>query len=162
MNWLFRVKFSLVAQIIPQVCVTWIQPIQHRDSGKLNVSPFWLKTMGLVCKAFSLAISEARIVSPKRVASQGKATILALPLKASLALLHRVLLLSEAEIASLLALSGASFLTSRLRFLALSALVLASRLKTLALGAGSESDAESTMLLAQEGTLALASRDRQG
>jgi len=66
--------------------------------------------MGLVCKAFSLAISEARIVSPKRVASQSEATILALPLKVRLALLRRVLPLSEAEIASLLALSGASSL----------------------------------------------------
>ena len=37
--------------------------------------------------------------------------------------LRTVLLVSEAEIASLLALSGASFLTSRLRSLALSALV---------------------------------------
>jgi len=69
--------------------------------------------------------------------------------------------LSEAELASLLALSGASFLISRLRFLSLSALVLASRLKTLALGAGSESDVESAMLLAHKGVLVVASRDRQ-
>ena len=64
------------------------------------------------------------IVWPERVASQGESTFLALPLKASLALLHRVLPVSEVEIAPLLALSGASFLTSRLRSLALSALVL--------------------------------------
>jgi len=64
------------------------------------------------------------IVSPERVASQGESTFLALPLNASLALLRTVLPVSEAEIASLLALNGASFLTSRLRSLALSALVL--------------------------------------
>ena len=55
-------------------------------------------------------IGEAKIVSPERVASQGKATILALPLKVRLALLRRVLPVSEVEIAPLLALSGASFL----------------------------------------------------
>ena len=77
-----------------------------------------------------LAIGEARIASPEKVASQGEAIILALILKASLALRSRVLSLSEAEIVSLLALSGASFLTSRLRSLALSALVLALRLRT--------------------------------
>ena len=75
-------------------------------------------------KAFFWAICEARIASAKRVASQGEATVLTLPLKASLALWRGVLPLSKAEIASLLALSGASFLTSRLRSLALSALVL--------------------------------------
>ena len=75
-------------------------------------------------KTFFWAIGEARIASPERVTSQGEATILALPLKASLGLLRGVLPVSEAEIASLLALSSASFLTLRLRFLALSALVL--------------------------------------
>jgi len=100
---------------------------------------------------------------PERVASQGEATVLSLPLKASLALLCRVLPISEAEIASLLALSGASFLTSRLRSLALSALVLVSWLRTfLALSAVSGSDVESAMLLAHRSALALASRDRRG
>ena len=75
-------------------------------------------------KTFFWAIGEARIASPERVVSQGEAAVLALPLKASLALLLGVLPMSEAEIALLLALSGASFLTSRLRFLALNALVL--------------------------------------
>ena len=70
--------------------------------------------------------------------------------------------MSKAEIALLLALNGASFLTSRLRFLALSALVLTSRVKTLALGAGSECDAESATLLAHKDALALASHDRRG
>jgi len=71
-------------------------------------------------------IGEDRIVLPERVASQGDHTVLALPLKVSLALLRRVL----HDSASLLALSGASFLTSRLRSLALSALVLVSWLRT--------------------------------
>jgi len=75
-------------------------------------------------KTFFSAIGEVRIASPERVASQGEATVLALPLKASLALLHEVFPVSEVEIASLLALSGASFLTSWLRSLAFSALVL--------------------------------------
>jgi len=56
-------------------------------------------------------IGEARIVLPERVASpvlpervasQGEATVLTLPLKVSLALLCRVLPVSETEIASLL------------------------------------------------------------
>jgi len=89
-----------------------------------------------------LAIGEVRIVSHERVASQGEATVLALPLEASLALLCIVLLLSENKIASLLSLSGALFLASRLRSLALNTLVLTSRLRTLALGAASESDAD--------------------
>jgi len=75
-------------------------------------------------KTFFWAIGEARIASPERVASQGETTVLALPLKASLALLRGVIPVSGIEIASLLALNGASFLTSRLRSLALSALVL--------------------------------------
>jgi len=128
---------------------------------KLDISPLGLRKPGLSLEDFLFGYSKARIASPKRVASQGEASFLALPLKTSLALLCRASPLSEAEIASLLALSGASFLTSWLRSLA-QCLSSASRLKTLALGAGSESDAESTMLLAQEGTLALASRDRQG
>ena len=116
-----------------------------------------------------MAIDEARIVSSERVASQGEDTILALPLKASLALplkaslalLRRVLPVSEPEIAALLALNGASFLTSRLRFLAFSALVLVSRLRTfLALSAVSGSDVEAAMLLAHRSALALASHDR--
>jgi len=102
-------------------------------------------------------IGEVRIVSPERVALQREVTILALPLKASLALLRRVLPISEAEIASLLVLSGALFLTSRLRSLTLSALVLASRLRTfLALSSISGSDAELATLLAYIGALALA------
>ena len=103
------------------------------------------------------------IVLPERVASQDESTFLALPLKASLALLGRVLPVSEAEIASLLALNGTSFLTSQLISLALSALVLASRLRTfLALSIISGSDAESAMPLAHRSALALASRDRRG
>ena len=70
-------------------------------------------------KTFFWVIDEARIASLERVASQGEATVLALPLKASLALLRGVLPVSED-----LALSGASFFTSRLRSLALSALIL--------------------------------------
>ena len=49
--------------------------------------------------------------------------------------MRRVLSVSEAKIASLLALSGVSFLASQLRSLALSSLVLDSWLRTLALGA---------------------------
>jgi len=113
-------------------------------------------------KTFFWAIGEARIASPKRVVSQGEATVLALHLKASFALLHGVLPASEAEIASRLALSGASFLTSRLRSLALSALVL-SPAASLALpnSADDVSRAAIASLLAQS-ALALASRDRCG
>jgi len=108
-------------------------------------------------------IGKVRIVSPERVASQGESTFLALPLKASFALLRRVLPVSEAEIASLLALNGASFLTSWLRYLTLSAFVLASRLRTfLAPSDISGSDAESATLLAHRSALALASRDKRG
>ena len=70
--------------------------------------------------------------------------------------------MSEAEIASLLALSGASFLTLRLRSLALSALVL---LLAASLALPSSTDdvcrAAVASLLAQS-ALALASRDRRG
>ena len=66
-----------------------------------------------------MAIGEVRIASPERVASQVEATILALPLKASLALLCEAPLLSKARIALLLALSSALSLASRLRSLAL-------------------------------------------
>jgi len=117
--------------------------------------------VSLAFKAFFLAIDEAKIAFHERVASQDEAAILALPLKASLALLCRAPPLSGAEITSLLTLSGALFLTSRLRSLALGALVLASRLKTLSLGDGSESNVESATLLAYKGALALASRDRR-
>ena len=59
------------------------------------------ETLSLALKAFFFVIGEAR------VASQDGATFLALSLKVSLALLRRVLPVSEAEIALLLALSGA-------------------------------------------------------
>ena len=88
------------------------------------------ETLSIAFKSFFLAIGEVRIVSPERVASQDEATVLALPLKARLARLRRVLPVSETKIASLLALNGASFLTTRLRSLALIALVLAPRLRT--------------------------------
>ena len=70
--------------------------------------------------------------------------------------------MSDAEIASLLVLSGASFLTSRLRFLAFSALVL-SLAASLALpnSADNVSGAAVASLLAQS-ALVLASRDRRG
>jgi len=77
------------------------------------------EALGLAFKAFFLAIGEARIVSPERVASQGEATVFALPLKASVALLRIAFSLSEAEIASLLALSSASSLALQLKSLAL-------------------------------------------
>ena len=96
MNCLFGAEFPLVAQIIPQVCVTWVQLIQHGDSGRLNVNPLGLRNPRLSLEDFLWAIGEDRIASPERVASQGEATILALPLKASLALLRGVLPVSEA------------------------------------------------------------------
>jgi len=65
--------------------------------------------MRLAFKAFFLAIGEAKIASLERVASQGEVAVLALPLKASLALLCRAPPLREAKIASLLALSGSFF-----------------------------------------------------
>jgi len=109
--------------------------------GDWKLAPLGWEALGLALKAFFLAIGEARMASLERVVSQGETIILALSLKVSLALLHRALPLSEAEIASLLALCGASFLTSQLRSLALSALVLASRLRTfLALSVVSGSD----------------------
>jgi len=105
-----------------------------------------------------LAVGEARIASPEEVALQGEATVLTLSLKASLALHNRVLSLSEVVIASLLAISGASFLASRLRLLALnSALILALRLRT-----ASGSEAALATLLAHRGALALISHDRRG
>ena len=107
-----------------------------------------------------LAVGKARIALPEEVAPH---TVLAVPLKASLALHSRVPSLSETEIASLLALSGASLLASQLRSLALSALILALRLRTfLALGAGSGSEAALATLSAHRGALALASHDRRG
>ena len=120
------------------------------------------ETLGLAVKTFFWAIGEARIASPERVASQSEATVLALPLKASLALLRGFLPVSEAEIVSLLSLSGASFLTSRLSSLALSGLVL-SLAASLGLpnSADDVSGAAVASLLAQR-SLALASRDRRG
>jgi len=67
------------------------QPIHQRDSRRLEVT----------LKAFILVIGEARIALPERVASQGEATVLALPLEARLALLRRALPLSEAISAEL-------------------------------------------------------------
>ena len=73
-NWLFGAEFPLVAQIIPQVCVTWVQLIQHGDSEKLDVSLLGLRNPGLSLEDFFWAIGEARIAYPERVASQGEAT----------------------------------------------------------------------------------------
>ena len=103
-----------------------------------------------------MAIGEARIASPEKIASQGEATILILPLKASLVLLCRAFLSSLAKIASLLAPSGALSLASRQRSLALGDLSLASRQRFIGPGAVSESDIELAMLLAPKGVLALA------
>ena len=61
-------------------------------------------------KTFFWAIGEVRIASPERVALQGEPAVLALLLKVSLALLCKLPLLSETELASLLVLSGALFL----------------------------------------------------
>jgi len=76
--------------------------------------------------------------------------------------LSRVLPVGEAEIVSLLALSDASFLTSRLRSLALMVLVLL-LVASLALpnSADDVSGAAVALLLAQS-ALALASRDMWG
>ena len=65
---------------------------------------------------------------------------------------------SELKIIALLAQNGALSLASRLRSLAFNALVLAPRLRTLALGVVSENDAESATLLAHRDALVLASR----
>ena len=70
--------------------------------------------------------------------------------------------MSEVEIAPLLALSGASFLTSWSRFLALSALVLSLAVSlALSNSADDVSGAAVASLLAQS-VLALASRDMRG
>ena len=95
-------------------------------------------------KAFFFVIGEARIASPERVASPCEATVLALPLEVSLALLRNVFPSREVKIASLLAPNGALFLTLWQIFLAL--------------GVVSRSDAESAILLARKGALVLASR----
>ena len=105
-----------------------------------------------------MAIGEARIASPERVASQGEATILALPFKESLALICKAFSSSEFKIIALLAPSGALSFDSRLRSLAFNALVLALQIRTLALGVVSENDPESVTLLAHRGALVLASR----
>ena len=109
-----------------------------------------------------MAVSEARIASPEELASRGEATILALPVKVSLALHSSALALSEAGVASLLAPNGASMLTSWQRILAISsALVLTLRLRNvLALSAGSGSGATIASLSAHRGALGLASQNR--
>ena len=94
-----------------------------------------------------MAVGEARIASPEEIALQGEATILALPLKASLALLRRAPPLSEAKIALLLALSAL-------------VLLLAASL-ALPNSADDVNGAAVASLLAQS-ALALASRDRRG
>ena len=103
-NRLLRVKFSLITQIVSQVCINWTQLIQHRDSKRLKTRPLGCEALGLALKAFSFAIGESRIASPERVTSQSEAIILALPLNVSSALLCKVFPLSEFTIASLLAL----------------------------------------------------------
>jgi len=70
--------------------------------------------------------------------------------------------LGEAKIVSLLALSGALSLASWLRSLALGALSLTLRQRSLTLGIGSKSDVESATLLAHKGALPLASCDKRG
>ena len=76
---------------------------------------------------------------------------------------RNALSLSEAKIASLLALNGTLSLALMLRSLVLSVLVLTMWLRTfLALSAGSGSEAASATLSVHKGALALASRDRQG
>ena len=110
-----------------------------------------------------MAIGEAKIALPERVASYGETTVLVLPLEANLGLLRRALPSSEAKITSLLAPSGTLSLALRQRSLALSALVLASRLRTfLAFSVVSGSDVESAILLAHRGALDLTSRDKRG
>jgi len=54
MNRFTRATFSLVAQTFPQVCVSWTQSIQYRDSRKLDVSLFRMKSSRLGLKGWLL------------------------------------------------------------------------------------------------------------
>ena len=83
-----------------------------------------------------MAIGEAKIASPGRVASEDEVTVIVLPLEANLAPQCRVFSASEIRRASLLALSHA--------------LPLASWQSMLALGAISRNDAKSVRLLAHK------------
>ena len=143
MSRFLRVKLSLYAKIISQVCVNWTQPIHHRDSRRLKVSLVGLRTLDLALKAFLLAISKAKVASSEGAASQGETTALVLPLEANLALLRRAFSESEVRRVSLLALNSALPLTSRQSLLA----------------PGAESNARSTMLVARTGVVILASRE---
>ena len=119
-NRFIRAKFSLVAQIISQVCVNRAQPIHHRDSRRLEISSLGLISLRLSLKGF-FVIGEARIASPERVASQSETAALILLLEANLGLSCRAFPLSEVRIASLLAPSGALFLASHAAGLSLGA-----------------------------------------
>ena len=52
-NWFIRAEFLIIAQIFPQVCSSWTQLVQHGDSGKLEVSPLALKSLGLSLRGFA-------------------------------------------------------------------------------------------------------------
>jgi len=134
--------------------------------------------LDVTLKAFFLAISGARIASPGRVASQGEATALVLPLEAKLTLLCKAFPSSEVRIGLLLALNGTLFLASRQIFLTLDAvsgsdaapllackgaLMLALRAAGIVIPSSvvDASEAAVASLLAQS-ALALASHDRRG
>ena len=122
----------------------------------MNVSLLGLRNPGLSREDFLLGY-RLWIASPKRVASQSEATILALPLKASLALLRGVLPVSED-----LALSGASFFTSRLRSLALSALILSLATSLALPNSVDDVSGDAVASLLAQSALVLASHDRRG
>jgi len=153
-NGLIRAEFMLVAEIFLQVCVTGNQTIQHRDSRRLDVSLFRLKSFRLGLKGCLLDCEE--------LASRGEAVALALPVEASLEMHNSTLALSEARV--VLAPNGAPVLASRQRVLALSsAQVLFLLLRTiLALSVGSRSGATIASLSTHRDALALALRDRRG
>ena len=114
-----------------------------KTQGDLILRILSREALGLALRAFFLVIGEAKITSPERVASQGEATALVLPLEANFAWPCKAFSSSEVRIASLLALGDA--------------LSLASRQKFLTLGAVNGSESESAMLLARIGAFVLAS-----
>ena len=122
------------------------------------------KALSFALKAGFLAVDEARITSPEKLASRSEADAVVLPVEVNLALHSSALALSYVGVVSLLAPSGASLLASRQRTLTLnSALVRALRLRTvLALLAGRGSEATLALLSTHRDALALTSRDKQG
>ena len=121
------------------------------------------KARGLALEAGFLAVGEAKIALPEELASRSEAIALVLPVEVKYSLHSNALALREVGAASLWASSDASLLTSRLRTLAHSVLVLALRLRTiLELRAGSGSETTLASISTHRGALTLALRKSRG